>query len=192
MSKTLNRPEPDASNLRWNNGTGSAVASGDVVIVRGEAFVADTAIASGADGTLMGTGEHWLASNSGDTWAQGQNLGWDRTNKVLTTDLTGGVYFTATTAKTSGQTRNLVRIVKRRAGLIRKTLAGGDISADTTTFSTGLGFTPQVQGIRILRSNAPRLPGTYSWGGTNGDVLSVTGGGTTLASGDVVEVPYAY
>lgn len=194
MSKTQNRAEPDASNLSWTNGTAAAVVAGQVVIVRGEAFVAETAIAIGASGALNGTGEHYLTAASGDTWAQGQALGWDRTNSRLTTDLTGGIFFTATVAKVSGTTKSLVRINKRRKGLIRKTLAGGDINTDTCTFSTALGFTPQVTGIRVLRSNVPRLPATYVWGGTDSDVLSVTGGaaGAALASGDIVEITYDY
>lgn len=63
--------------IAWNNDTGSAVASGDIVVVGEVLAIALSDIANGEDGEL-GIGEVYYAPKvSGAVIAQGETVVWD-------------------------------------------------------------------------------------------------------------------
>lgn len=61
----------------WTNGTGSAVASGDVVVVGQQLAIASVDIANGATGSLTFTGEFSVAKVSGAVIKHGEMVIWD-------------------------------------------------------------------------------------------------------------------
>lgn len=63
--------------IDWTNGTGSAVAAGDVVKVGKILGVALVGIANGATGSVQITGVFEVPKVSGAVIAQGENLTWD-------------------------------------------------------------------------------------------------------------------
>lgn len=85
------------STILWTNG-GSAVSSGDVVIVGDLVGIAATDIAGSASGTVYIEGVFEVACNSADVITQGMKLVWDASasefvdaNTPATGDNTGGV-----------------------------------------------------------------------------------------------------
>lgn len=71
--------------LPWTNGTGSAVSSGNVVVVSGIVGVAVEDIADGADGNIDVVGVHDLPKATGTAWNQGDALSWDASAGAFTT-----------------------------------------------------------------------------------------------------------
>jgi predicted RecA/RadA family phage recombinase len=65
------------NSLTWTNGTGSDVASGDVVTVGHMIGVASVDIANGASGTVEVEGVFEVPCNSADVIAVGDKLDWD-------------------------------------------------------------------------------------------------------------------
>ena len=63
--------------ITWTNGTGSAVASGDVVVVGNIIGVAAVDIADGASGSVAIEGVYTVPKVSGAVIAQGESLTWD-------------------------------------------------------------------------------------------------------------------
>jgi predicted RecA/RadA family phage recombinase len=75
----------NGESFRWTNGTGSAVASGDGVVVNDMLCVAMTDIAALASGELKHSrGEYILPATSADDWEQGDILYWNATTGRLT------------------------------------------------------------------------------------------------------------
>lgn len=63
--------------LDWTNGTGSDVASGDVVAIGDTIGIALTNIANGADGAVAVEGVYEVAKTTGTAWALGDALDYD-------------------------------------------------------------------------------------------------------------------
>lgn len=87
----------NGATLEWTNG-GTAVSSGDVVVVGDLVGIAAVDIAGGATGTIYIEGVFEVACNAADTITQGMTLTWDAsasefvdTNTPATGDNTGGV-----------------------------------------------------------------------------------------------------
>lgn len=96
---------------------GSAVAEGDVVVLSGATAgkiigVATEAIAANALGQLAVAGVFSLKSKSADTFAAGEKLYWDGTNKECTvTSASNTLIGNAVEAKASGTTVCKVRLL---------------------------------------------------------------------------------
>lgn len=75
--------------LDYTNTTGSALASGAMVLIGARVGVVLTNIANGATGAARMRGIFSVAKLSTDTPAQGALLYWDNTNKRLTTTASG-------------------------------------------------------------------------------------------------------
>lgn len=95
--------------IDWTNGTGSAVASGAMVLVGARVAVALVDIANGATGTARVRGVFTVAKLSSDTPAQGALLYWDNTNKRLTTTSSGNT-LAGFAAKAAGNGATTVEI----------------------------------------------------------------------------------
>ena len=70
--------------IRWTNGTGASVASGDVVALNGRLGIAVTTIADGATGWLAVAGAFEVLATAAEAWVDGDPLWWDLTNLKLT------------------------------------------------------------------------------------------------------------
>lgn len=76
----------EGDNLAWTNGTGSAVAVGEIVPLKGRVFVAADAIAATADGTLYSKGAFSFPAVNTEAFAFGDRLYWNAgTGKVQKT-----------------------------------------------------------------------------------------------------------
>ncbi len=62
----------NGNRITWTNGTGTAVAAGDPVVVVGQIGVACVDIAAGASGALAMTGVYELPKTAGAAIAQGE------------------------------------------------------------------------------------------------------------------------
>lgn len=91
MSKTL---IAKGLTLNWTNGTGSAVSSGDLVIVGGLAAIAETDIANGDTGALTIVEVHEIDKevSGGVTFTQGDTVYFDETAGEAKTTSGGGAY----------------------------------------------------------------------------------------------------
>jgi predicted RecA/RadA family phage recombinase len=70
--------------LDWTNGTGAAIASGDVVVVGNHRLgIALAAIAIAATGSVKIDGIFQLAKNTSDAVVEGQKLWWDAANEEV-------------------------------------------------------------------------------------------------------------
>ena len=78
----------EGEHLNYTN-SGSAIASGAVVVIGTLIGVALTAIAAGATGAVRICGVFNLAKLSTDTIAQGALVYWDSTNSRITTTASG-------------------------------------------------------------------------------------------------------
>lgn len=75
MAKNYVQP---GDSITWNNGTGSAVSSGDVVVIGNTIGIAAGDIANGADGTVLTDGVFsGVPKVSAAVFAQGEKLIWD-------------------------------------------------------------------------------------------------------------------
>jgi len=70
--------------IRWTNGTGASVTSGDVVALNGRLGIAVTTIADGATGWLAVAGAFEVLATDAEAWVDGDPLWWDLTNLKLT------------------------------------------------------------------------------------------------------------
>lgn len=89
------------------------VASGEGALIGSIFGVAQTDVASGAEGEFEVVGCHDLkaASGAGTDWAQGAKLYWDATEKTLTKTATSNTLIgAATAAKIAGATAGNVRL----------------------------------------------------------------------------------
>jgi len=77
--------------MTWTNATGSAVASGAVVVVGDIIAVAMVAIADGATGELATEEVYNLPKNS-SAMDQGKKCYWDATNSQIVLTSTGNTY----------------------------------------------------------------------------------------------------
>lgn len=72
-----NNFKTDGDVITWTNGTGSAVASGDVVVIGKIMGVAAVDIANGASGSVYLEGVFTVPKVSGAVIVQGENIIWD-------------------------------------------------------------------------------------------------------------------
>lgn len=115
----------DGDVIPWTNTTGSAVASGQVVVMGHIIGVALVAIAAGATGSVAVEGVFEVAKVSGAVFAQGEKLIWDvsagsgagafddSSATPATGDITGGAI--AWLAGTDGQTTATVKLTPGNA-----------------------------------------------------------------------------
>jgi predicted RecA/RadA family phage recombinase len=103
--------------LDYTNGTGSDIASGDVVVIGGLLGVALDDIADGDAGVVQITGVFTLPKVSGAVIAQGESLVWDVTAGAFddnqatpATDDVSGAAAVAAAAGADGETTLLVRL----------------------------------------------------------------------------------
>lgn len=102
--------------LDWTNGTGSAVASGDVVEIKHALGVALTDIANGAVGAVAIEGCFTVPKVSGAVWVVGEKLIWDTSANAFddsaatpaSGDITGGAI--AMAAGADGETTAVVKL----------------------------------------------------------------------------------
>jgi predicted RecA/RadA family phage recombinase len=97
--------------VTWTNSVGAsgsgaaaAVASGDVIKLGAVFAVACMAIATSTSGAVDVHGRYELNKATGVTYAVGQLLGYDFTNKRVTTDCSGGIVMQVTKAAATGDT----------------------------------------------------------------------------------------
>lgn len=97
--------------MDYTNG-GSAISSGDVVVVGSMVGVALVDIASGATGAVRFTGVFKLAKKNGDTITQGAPLYWDAGNSELTTtELDNALAGVAWSAQASSDATVLIKLM---------------------------------------------------------------------------------
>jgi predicted RecA/RadA family phage recombinase len=108
--------------INWTNSTGSAVASGDVVVVGSLVGIALVDIADTATGTLQIEGVFQVAKTTGTAYAQGDELFWDTSGKKTTKTATDKPIGTAHEAALSGDTTTLVKLYGRGNGIPVATL----------------------------------------------------------------------
>ncbi len=84
MSRTFKQP---GLVLTYENGTGSAISAGDVVVTGDTVGVANVDIANGDSGALSIEGVHEVAKVSGTAWVQGDSLDWDASESAFTKDI---------------------------------------------------------------------------------------------------------
>lgn len=75
------------------NGSGSAIKSGDLVVIGTIFGVAQTDIAIADTGAVLLKGVFVLAKAASQAWAQGAKLYWDATAKNATTTASGNTVF---------------------------------------------------------------------------------------------------
>jgi predicted RecA/RadA family phage recombinase len=99
MSKNIVHEGGPGSVMPWTNGTGSAVAAGDIVVLKHCLGVALVAIAAGAVGSVaVGGVVRDVAKVTGAAWLQGEKLQYDVSASKFagsgatpaTGDITGG------------------------------------------------------------------------------------------------------
>jgi predicted RecA/RadA family phage recombinase len=90
--------------ITWTNGTGADIKSGDVVRVGTLFAVAIVDIASTKTGSVDTSGRYKFNKATGVTYAVGQPLGYDFTNKRVTSDCSGGICAICTKAALTGDT----------------------------------------------------------------------------------------
>lgn len=95
--------------LDYTNTTGSALASGAMVLIGVRVGVVLSDIANGATGSARVRGVFSIAKLSTDTPAQGAALYWDNTNKRLTTTASGNT-LAGYAAKAAGSGATTVEI----------------------------------------------------------------------------------
>lgn len=90
----------------WTNGTGSAVSSGDVVVVGQQIGIAVVDIANGATGAVSFEGRFTVAKVSAAVIAHGEMVMWDASASAFddnaATPATGDVTNAATAAEAAG------------------------------------------------------------------------------------------
>lgn len=131
----------------YTNTTGAALSAGNIVRVAGRFGKLVTNLAISATGAAKIAGEFGFTKATGTAFVVGQPLGWDFTNKRVTTDISGGVLLNVTKAAASGDTS--VQGVLNGLNRIFKKVAVADSTDDTANskdFDTGWGANPT--GIR--------------------------------------------
>lgn len=97
--------------ITWTNGTGSAVASGDIVAINDLIGVALTDIAAGASGTVATAGVFEVPAVTGTAISQGAKVYFDESEGHMTTTSTDNTLAgIAWTAKASAGTVVQVRL----------------------------------------------------------------------------------
>ena len=97
--------------LLWTNSTGSAVVSGEMVVVGDKVGVAAVDIANGETGSVWMDGVFEIAKNVSEAFTQGLAVYWDDTAGDLTTTVgSNNVAGYITEAATMAATLALVRI----------------------------------------------------------------------------------
>ncbi len=153
--KNFKKDAIESKNIAWTNGTGAAVTSGSVVLIKGRAYIAHGDIANNGTGALIGAGGFELTKLNTDTWSQGQRLGWDTTNKRLTTNLEGGAFFRATAAGVNGDVVATVEILEKMTDQmhVKRTATAPEDTANQMDITHGRGANP-TSWIVQLRSTA--------------------------------------
>jgi len=80
----MNTFKGEGNRVQWTNGTGSDVASGDIVDLGDIYGIAVIAIANGDTGALAIDREHVLTARTAGAWKAGDDVYWDATNENLT------------------------------------------------------------------------------------------------------------
>ncbi len=88
----MNTLRSEAKRIRWTNGTGSDVSSGDIVQLPDMIGIACGDIANGASGQLEIVREHELPANAAEAWSQGIRLYVDASTSKLTAIASGNRY----------------------------------------------------------------------------------------------------
>jgi len=171
-------------NILWTNGTGSTVLSGEVVIVKGKAYIAFGDIANGKQGTLDGLGTFELKAVNTDTWAQGTPLGWNVANKRLTTDRSGGTYFFAYEAKTNGPVLNKVGLLPHalHQTIVTRTVTAGEDTANQLDIAHNRGVNPTSIMVELRNTSGVQRVATV----TNPDTNTVRVADANLAVNETV------
>lgn len=148
-------PFPNSTGFQWTNGTGATVAAGKAVKIGATmlgVLIAD--IANGATGAVETRGRFTFAATSAETWSQGDPLGFDFTAQKVIKDISGGVYATAASAKTNGQTTASVELAGRlREFFVKKNPSAGEDTANQMDVDTGFGVDPVWHSV-VLRNAA--------------------------------------
>jgi predicted RecA/RadA family phage recombinase len=184
----------------WENTTGSAVASQEVVVVGTSTLgIASEAIADNGFGTVDIRGVFELAALTAGVWDEGATLYWDASAEELTDVVAPGVYFFgfAQNAKTNGTTTAQAvlrpfkeegqRVLVRSAAttLTAQDFYGGSCAVLTNTTSGTFATAVPTAG------NAPTGAALYvhNTAGTNAATLS---GGVVLSTIDAVNDRVVY
>jgi len=92
-------------NLDYTNSTGSAISSGDPVLIGVRIGIAETDIANGYSGSILVEGVVTVTKKTADSVSQGALLYWDANNEYFTTTAGGNTQAGyATTSSASGVT----------------------------------------------------------------------------------------
>lgn len=190
MSSNMNKFFPECQNILWTNGTGAAVAAGDLVRAGGRWGRATVSIANGATGVVMLSGEVRLVKGAGYTLAEGQSFGWDGGKAVdagtVETPPAGRVVF----ACLSGDTVCIGRLEPVVPRAIKHTVTAGEDTANQVDIVLGTGRAPsqivsvQIESTGNVRRSAAGAVTALS-GGSLGTVRIVDAG---FAAGEVVHL----
>ena len=112
----MNTYKGRGSRIQYVNGTGSSIASGDVVDL-GDIFgIAVFTFADGATGTLMIDEAHVLTARTAGEWVVGDDVYWDSSNEVLT-EIGGSDYkFIGKALKDKVASTETTNVIKLNAG----------------------------------------------------------------------------
>lgn len=106
----------DGDVINYQNGTGSAIASGAIVKIGALVGIALVDIANGATGSVMLEGVFKVAKATGAAWAQGDQLYWDATagnfTKTSTSNTAAGHAFEPAA---SGDAVGYIRLLAKSA-----------------------------------------------------------------------------
>lgn len=159
----------EAANIVWTNGSGSTLLSGKPVIVKNKLYIAHGDILNGASGTLIGCGCFELAALNTDTWSQGTLLGWDFANSRLTADRSGGTFFVASEAKTTGQTTNKAMLLAAGCNfsIVERTVSSGEDSANQLDITHSRGVNPSAIMVELRNTSGVQRVATVTKPDTN-------------------------
>lgn len=189
---------PGNLNLLWTNGTGSDVAAGAPVFVKGRAYIAFVPIPDTKSGTLLEKGRFKLAKVSGTAFAQGDLLCWDTANARL--DLKSAKPEMPTVGRTpfaaaSGDTTASVDLNEGIAPrFFSAVVSSGQAAANSgnglVSFETGEinPHTRAVVTVLTASTGVTKIGFTVTTDGSNTGQLNIAGvaGGVQLDAGDVV------
>lgn len=168
MAKNNVRGLVDSKTLEWTNnvgknGTGAAVslASGDVIRTGVLFAVCLVAMTANAIGAVATSGRWKLKKATGVSYTRGQLLGYDFTNDRVTTNLSGGVCGTVTTAAATTDTTVEVNINDGAARTYTeaRVVSAGEDTANQADFDIGFPAAQAAVFIQIKNtSNVYRGP----------------------------------